>query len=431
MRNRFLTCGRSRNAVILPQRSRFGFALTFFCLLSLGQAVSAGENRLTSGNPRFFFTSQGKTGLATSDGTTLKYLDFNAPGQATWQPGSCFSDGRRVVILSMEPRRDGPGRPFEEYYTQTPTHLWQYDLVTETLEEICTKDQVAPFRTPALLLSDERILIQVVKNKVGQIYSVRLDGSDPREFTKAGEGLPYGLSLSPDGKRVAFHLASPEGYQIWTSDTDGGNRIRVAAQPGHLYFGTQWSPKGDWVLYVDCLYQQDPGHDWADVCVGRPDGTEHRVLTTGQSMWFGATYGNLKARGGGSNVPAWTSDGQILFPRRTVGAKVPWQYRVGQPDLDHFNRDFLPEQAKGGTQICKLNPDDGSVVALTPIEDSVWDFRASESPDGRQIVFCRAATGEVPAIWVMDRDGLNPRLITKGIEELGADHPRWIPSPAE
>ena len=377
---------------------------------------------------RFFFTSQGKTGIANVEGSEPKYLNFDVPGQATWQPGSCFGDGRRVVVLSMEPRRDGPGRPFEEYYTQTPTHLWQYDLESGSLDEICTKDRIAPFTTPALLIDDDRLLIQVVKNKVGQIYSVRLDGSDAREFTKAGEGLPYGMSLSPDRKRVAFHLASPQGYQVWTSDIDGSNRIRVAAQPGHLYFGTQWSPDGKWVLYVDCLNQQDPGHDWADVCIGRPDGSEHRVLTFCQSMWFAATYGDQKTRGGGSNVPAWTHGGHILFPRRTKDAKVPWQYRVNQPDLDHFNRDFKPELAHGGTQICRLDPTTGSVTLLTPETENVWDFRASQSPDGKHIVFCRAATGEAPAIWVMESDGKNPRMVTHGVNDLGADHPRWIPS---
>ena len=80
---------------------------------------------------------------------------------------------------------------------------------------------------------------------------MRLDGTDPHEFTRAGEGLPYGLSLSPDGQRVAFHLASPQGYQVWTSDVDGSNRVRVAADPEHLYFGTSWSPDGKWILYVD------------------------------------------------------------------------------------------------------------------------------------------------------------------------------------
>ena len=391
--------------------------------------VFGAEGDSTSvGTARFFFTSQGKTGLANVDGSEPKYLNFDKPGQATWQPSSFFRDGRRVVVLSMEPRRDGPGRPFEEFYSQTPTHLWQYDLESGSLDEICTKDRIAPFTTPALLISDDRLLIQVVKNKVGQIYSVRLDGSDAREFTKAGEGLPYGLSLSPDGKRVAFHLASPQGYQVWSSDIDGSNRIRVAAQPGHLYFGTQWSPDGQWVLYVDCLHQQDPGHDWADVCIGRPDGSEHRVLTSGQSMWFAATYGDQKTRGGGSNVPAWTHDGQILFPRKTKDAKVPWEYRINQPDLDHFNRDFKPELARGGTQIYRLDPTTGLITALTPEKDNVWDFRASQSPDGKQIVFCRAPTGEAPAIWVMKSDGKNPRMITHGINDLGADHPRWIPS---
>jgi TolB protein len=375
----------------------------------------------------FFFTSMGKTGWFDVDAGELKTLSWDMPGQATWQPGAFFDDGRRVIVLSMEPRRDGPGRPFEEFYTQTPTHLWQYDLEKDSLEEICTQERIAPFTTPALLLSNERLLVQVVKNKIGQIYSVNLDGSDAKEFTKAGEGLPYGMSLSPDGKRVAFHLASPQGYQIWTCDVDGSNRIRVAAQAGHLYFGTQWSPDGKWVLYVDCLHENDPGHDWCDVCIGRPDGSEHVVLTTGQSMWFAATYGDLKTRGGGSNVPSWTRDGNILFPQRSQGAKVAWEYRVGQPDLDHFNRDFKPELARGGTQICRLDPVTGSIKSLTARDIPCWDFRASQSLDGRHIVFCRAETGEAPAIWMMNDDGSNMRMVTRGLDDLGADHPRWIP----
>src|SRR5262249_52237878 len=305
------------------------------------------------------FTSQGKTALVNADGSGLRYLDLERPGQVTWQPGPTFPDGRRVVLLSMEARRDGPGRPFEEYYTQTPTHLWIHDLESGSLDEICTRDRLAPFVTPALLLGDDRILVQVVRKRVGQVFSVRLDGTDAREFTRAGEGLPYGLSLSPDGRRVAFHLASPEGYQVWTSDTDGANRVRLAAKPGHLYFGTNWSPDGRWVVYLDCLPGEDPAHDWADVCVGRADGGEHRVLTSGKSMWFGATYGDPKTRGGGSNVPAWTRDGSILFPRRLPGSRVPWEFQPNRPDLDHFNRDYKPEQARGGAEICRLAPPRG------------------------------------------------------------------------
>ncbi len=378
---------------------------------------------------RFFFVSQGRTAMMNADGSGLRYFDFKVPNQATWQPGPFLSDGRRVIFLSMEPRRDGSGRPFEEYYTQTPTHLWIYDLVKETLTEIATKERLAVFYTPALLVSDERLLVQVVRNKVGQIFSMNLDGTDARELTRPGEGLPYGLSLSPDGRRVAFHLASPQGYQVWTSDSDGANRVRVAAHPDHLYFGTSWSPDGQWILYQGCHFKNDPGHDWSDLCIGRPDGSEHRVLTSGQAQWFGATYGNPRNRGGGSNMPAWTRDGCILFSRKLPGSKVAWEFQPHRPDTDHFNRDFKPELARGGTEICRLDPHDGSVTGLTHSDPPVWDFRASESPDGRQVLFCRAETGGPPAIWAMDADGRHQRLLTRGINDSGADHPRWLPQP--
>jgi Tol biopolymer transport system component len=376
--------------------------------------------------PRLFFTSDGRTAMIRADGSGLHYFEFKEPGQATWQPGPFLSDGR-VIFLSMEPRRDGPGRPFEEYYTQTPTHLWLHDLDRGTLTEIANRERLAVFYTPALLLSDERILVQVVRNKVGQIFSMNLDGTDAREFTNAGEGLPYGLSLSPDGRRVAFHLASPRGYEIWTCAADGSDRVRVAGDPEHLYFGTSWSPDGRWILYQDCHFKADPGHDWADLCIGRPDGSEHRVLTRGQANWFGATYGNPQLRGGGSNMPLWTRSGQILFACRSPDAKVPWEFQAQRPDTDHFNRDYKPESARGGTQICRLDPATGAVTELTPLAAGVWDCRAAESPDAKHIVFCRAATGEMSSLWVMNADGSEPRLLTRGFNDRGADHPRWVP----
>jgi len=386
------------------------------------------EPSTTKRSGRCFFTSQGRTAIIHADSTGLRYFDFHVPDQVTWQPGPFLSDGRRVVFLSMETRRDGPGRPFDKYYHQTPTHLWLYDLDRDTLREIATRDRLAVFYTPALLVSDQRLLVQVVRDQGGQIFSMNLDGSEAREFTRLGEGLPYGLSLSPDGRRVAYHLASPQGYQIWTSNVDGGERVPVAAHPDHLYFGPTWSPDGQWLVFSDCGFRNDPGHDWCDLCLARPDGSQKRQLTEGQAMWFAATYGHPQNRGGGSNVASWTHDGQVLLPRRLPGSKVPWEFQAQRPDTDHFNRDFKPELARGGVEICRLNPRDGSPARLTQGGPAVWDFRASESPDGRSLVFCRAATGGVPAIWMMDSDGGNPRLLTRGLDDQGADHPRWLPA---
>lgn len=412
----------------LTRRSFLTRSLAAAALAAASGCRTGGSNRKAPPPPaRLFFTTQGRTALINADGTRPRYFDFKVPGQVTWQPGPFLSDGRRVIFLSMEARRDGPGRPFGEYYHKTPTHLWLHDLERDVLTEIATRDRLAVFYTPALLVSDQRLLVQVVRDEGGQIYSMNLDGTDAREFTHLGEGLPYGLSLSPDGRRVAYHLASPQGYQIWTCNSDGRERLKVAAHPDHLYFGPTWSPDGQWLLFQDCTFKSDPGHDWSDLCVARPDGSDFRVLTSGQSMWFGATYGSPENRGGGSNVPSWTHDGQILFPRRLPDSRVPWEYQAQRPDTDHFNREFKPEQARGGVEICRLDPKTGTVERLTRSEPAAWDFRASESPDGRLIVFCRAETGGVPSVWVMNTDGTNARPITRGLEDKGADHPRWLP----
>jgi TolB protein len=125
-----------------------------FVALSLETRFAAGAEGSWRG--RLVFTSYGKTAIVNADDTGLRYFEFDKPGQATWQVGAAFPDGRRLVLLSMEPRRDGPGRPFEEYYTQTPTHLWIYDLETRSIEEIVHKERLAPFLTPALLIGEDR-----------------------------------------------------------------------------------------------------------------------------------------------------------------------------------------------------------------------------------------------------------------------------------
>lgn len=388
-----------------------------------GCASLLGESRRAQ---VIFFTSQGKTCLIREDGTGFQELNCSAPEQVTWQPCGFYPDGQ-VLMLSMEARRDGPGKPFEIYYRQTPTHIWRYDVAKDRLVELVTKERKAVFCTPALLLKDGRLLVQVVTEAGGQILNVAEDGTDAKEFTKIGEGLPYGLSLSPDGTRVAFHLASPEGYQIHTSDPDGQNRVKIVGHPDHLYFAPLWSPDGKWLLYQDCDYKNDPGHDWADICVGRPDGSEHRVLTQGHPAWFAATYGSPATKGGGSNVPTWSHDGKILFARALPGSKVPWEYQANRPDTDHFNRDYKPESAQGGTEVYEMDPETGHGRALTHAGAQVWDFRVSESPNGKTIVFCRASTGEGPAIWTMKRDGSDAKLLTRGLEDKGCDHPRWQP----
>src|SRR5678815_5950338 len=82
------------------------------------QSPAGGRRSRVSAPARFFFVSQGKTALINADGTGLRYLEFDVPNQATWQPADFFSDGHRVLFLSMEPVSYTHLRAHE-----TPEHL--------------------------------------------------------------------------------------------------------------------------------------------------------------------------------------------------------------------------------------------------------------------------------------------------------------------
>lgn len=399
--------------------------------------IQSATIRASSPHHRFFFRSLGTwltqdgsaLGLMNSDGTGLRYLRFHVPDQASWAPAVFFSDGHRVILTSME-KASPHGKPFSEWYHKVPVHIWIYDMHSGSLTEIAKKQRLAPMCFPCVLLpGEERMIVQVIfPDGTASLYNMDLDGAHQKALTRPAQGFPYGVSLSPDGKRIAFHNSGPPpySYRVFDCKVDGSDRVLVAAKPGHLYFGTNWSPDGDWILYEDCHYETDPGHDWADICIGRPDGSENRVLTTGQSQWFAASYGNAKHFGGGSNVPQWRPDGLIVCNLRLPGSRVAWQYQTGRPDTNHFNKEYRPEDARGGTEICLLNPKDGSVTRLTHSSPPRWDFRPTCSPDGKRILFCRAKTGEMPAIWAMNADGAHQKLLTRGFKGRGADFPRWV-----
>jgi len=265
-----------------------------------------------------------------------------------------------------------------------------------------------------------------------RLMSVNLDGSDlrdigPRWYAWTPDAFKgsdkYAFELSPDGKRVAYHFPNGAGYAVSTADVDGQNRRVVANERGRLFFGPAWSPDGSRIVFQDCD-ANDVSHDWADLCIVQADGTGLRRLTTGRALWFGASWGNAQRHGTGSNIPKFTPDGQVLVSLRLPGSVVPWEYQAGRPDTDHFNREFKRDQARGGARIAALDPRTGATVDLTPPTSGVWDFRSLASPDGRLIAFCRAKVGELPALWLMGRDGSGARLIAR--MEQGLDHPRWL-----
>jgi Tol biopolymer transport system component len=361
--------------------------------------------------------------MMNTDGAGLRILDFHRPNETGFGIYDLFRDGHRAILMSIEMSEDWKTKPFNEYYPRSRTHIWTCDLRTDKLTEIATKGRLAPFYAPCLLLPGEkRILVSVVSGNQSVIYSMNLDGTDAVRLTDPKEFV-YGVSASPDGKRIAFHA----DYRIYTMDADGRNRVQVAGRDGWIYFGTSWSPDGKWVLYQTCHPADDPGHDWSDIWIGRPDGTENIALTEGFSAWFASSYGAKDNPGNGSIMPRWAPDGSgILYARRLPGSVPPWQYNAGRVDTNHFNRDYKPELARGGAAIYCVDPHTRKSTPVSHPGERVWDFRPEWSPDSMRILFTRAPVGENPAIWIVDRDGSNERYLTNGRGD-GADFARWLP----
>jgi len=368
-----------------------------------------------------------------ADGSAERCLDFDVPGQAKWSLGPIFDDRQRILATSYEDATIA-----NVVIGKAATHTWVYNLITGGLEEILVKDRQALFQYPHSLLPGGRLAANAMIDGEERIFTMDLDGGNAREVTAAGEGFSYGVRLSPDGERLAYHVTSgkvrkdsgplwfrPGPYCINTIRIDGTQRVLVAGKPGHLYFGPDWSPDGEWLVYLDCHCDQDPAHFWADLCIGRADGSDHRVVTSGQSHWFGTTFGARERRGGGSNLAHWTPDGKyVTYTRVAPGSHPDCEYH---PDLpDHCECVFNPELARGGSQICLLEPFSGEVIEVTGFEEHRWDFRPACSPDGKHILFTRARLGQPSKLWLSDVDGQNQKLLSSGWDGYGADAGRWI-----
>ncbi len=357
------------------------------------------------------------------DGEDEQPLRYGVAGIHRWQPGPPLHDGRRMIMIGWE---DG-----KIHLGGVRSHQFLCDLTTGTMErEILTTNRLAPHYAPvAVMPGDERLLVNVILKGDSLLYDVKLDGSDARPAPTPKPGFSYGFSLSADGRWLAYHTTGPNRrpYRIYTQQIDGSQQQCIAEKAGHLYFGPVWSPDGQWLLYADCIPATDPGHDWADLVVSKPDGSEHRGVTTGQALWFASSYGVAGNHGSGSIIPEWSSDGRsILVNRRIPGSKVPWEFQPNRPDTDHFNRDFKPEAARGGTHICLIDPRSGRVRELTPAREGLWEWGPHFTPDGKRIVFHRAAAGELPSIWVMNANGSGQRRVTRGTDNQGAIFSRWM-----
>lgn len=178
-----------------------------------------------------------------------------------------------------------------------------------------------------------------------------------------------------DNERVVDTVETRNGKEVYVSDYDGANQMRVTANR-RLNVAPSWSPDGRSIAYTSFVRIQP------------------QIIV---SNVYQGTRETLTDEKTGAYFSVFSPD----------GARIAFM-----------------SQRDGNSEIYVMSRNGSGVRRLT--NNSAADSTPTWSPSGTQIAFTSDRSGS-PQIWVMDTEGLNLRRITVG--ESWADRATWSPAP--
>lgn len=222
---------------------------------------------------------------------------------------------------------------------------------------------------PVVLMAQERIAYVATVDTNADIWSMKTDGSDPKQLTN-NAAWDTDPSFSPDGGKIAFVSSRDGNSEIYVMNADGSDQKRLTNNTVTDQ-DPSWSPDGSKIVFVSF---RDTS---ADVFTMNADGSNPVNL---------------------SKFPAGNETEPVFSPN---GKKIAFR---GLRD--------------GGLEIYIMNDDGTEQTALT--DSSGIDTEPAFSPDGSKIVFRSDRDGGDREIYIMDSDGSNEVNLTHtpGVNEF-------------
>jgi serine/threonine protein kinase len=345
------------------------------------------------------------------------YFNSAAP-----QADSGFKVGEVERLTSLGKVNDAVVSPDGKYIAYVSNEggsesLWLKQIQTGSNIQVIAPQNVS-YQGIAISPDGSWIYYNVWDRKgVGQIFRIPVLGGMPQKVIH--DCMP-GITLSPDGKRLAFIRSSAEDRttRLINAGSDGGDERDVVvnnANDNSGIFTPAWSPDGKTIAFAGAKLVS-PGKALAQIWEVPADGGERKVIWTSSN--FGSFFGN--------NL-TWLPDksGMLI----TSGSRQQFYlqiWKISYPDgkEEQLTRDFNSYRnlsiSSDGKLLVSTQEDISVGVWTVPIDNpsqakkitsgKLEGMGVAWTPDNR-VVYSSAVSGN-PNIWIADADGSNKKQLT-------------------
>ena len=372
------------------KQHKLGFALTLAAVGLIAVAFIFAWTKLSRSPTAAPFRNLKITRLTTGG----KIGNADIKGYTSISP-----DGKYVVFRTTESDRDS---------------LWVRQVSTGSLVKIVS-DLESKIGPTAFSRDGEFVYYSVFDNPLGTLFRVPVLGGSPRRVMA---GVTSPVTLSPDGKQLAFVRPSSSESNLIVANIDGTGERKIATRRLPEYFsfvgGPTWSPDGK---ILACGAGAYSGSLAATIVAVPAEGGAEKPITSqnwvsvSRVLWLGDGSGLIVAA-----VPELTSTGTQLWYVSYPSGEVRRvtndlnAYGTSSLGLTTDSKTLVTVQADRSAQLWVVSPG-GDLSKAKQITSGKYDGDSlAWTADGR--ILYTAPSGEQSDVWTIAVDGTANRQLT-------------------